>query len=74
MTNGAENSNVLLEVKDLRKFFPIKRGFLSRTVGYVRAVDRVNFFGFSGGIWVWEDDDGAEHIEGDRADVWGSMV
>ena len=44
MTNGAENSNVLLEVKDLRKFFPIKRGFLSRTVGYVRAVDRVNFF------------------------------
>jgi oligopeptide/dipeptide ABC transporter ATP-binding protein len=34
----------LLEVKDLRKFFPIRRGFLRKTVGYVRAVDDINFF------------------------------
>jgi peptide/nickel transport system ATP-binding protein len=35
---------VLLEVKDLRMHFPIKKGFLRRTVGYVKAVDDVSFF------------------------------
>lgn len=34
----------LLEVKGLRKYFPIRKGFLRKTVGYVRAVDDVNFF------------------------------
>lgn len=34
----------LLEVKDLRKFFAIRKGFLRKTVGYVRAVDDINFF------------------------------
>lgn len=33
---------MLLEVKNLKKYFPIKRGFLSRTVGHVKAVDGVN--------------------------------
>jgi len=33
----------LLEVTDLKKHFPIKRGLLSRTVGQVRAVDGVSF-------------------------------
>jgi oligopeptide/dipeptide ABC transporter ATP-binding protein len=33
----------LLEVKHLKKFFPIKRGFLRRLVGQVRAVDDVSF-------------------------------
>ena len=32
----------LLEVKELKKWFPIQRGFLKRTVGYVKAVDDVN--------------------------------
>jgi len=35
---------VLLDVRGLRMFFPIQRGLLRRTVGYVRAVDDVNFF------------------------------
>jgi peptide/nickel transport system ATP-binding protein len=35
---------ILLEVKDLKKHFPIKRGFLSRTVGHVKAVDGVSFY------------------------------
>jgi len=40
----AEGSNgALLEVKDLRKHFPIRRGFFSRVVGHVRAVDGVSF-------------------------------
>jgi oligopeptide/dipeptide ABC transporter ATP-binding protein len=33
----------LLEVRDLTKHFPIRRGLLSRTVGHVRAVDGVSF-------------------------------
>ena len=33
----------LLDVRDLRKWFPIKAGILSRTVGHVKAVDGVSF-------------------------------
>ena len=33
----------LLEVENLTKFFPIRKGILSRTVGHVRAVDGVSF-------------------------------
>jgi oligopeptide/dipeptide ABC transporter ATP-binding protein len=33
----------LLSVKDLQVYFPIKKGFLSRTVAYVYAVDGVSF-------------------------------
>jgi oligopeptide transport system ATP-binding protein len=34
---------VLLEVDHLKKYFPIKRGVFSRTIGYVKAVDDVSF-------------------------------
>lgn len=34
---------VLLRVNELQKLFPIRRGFLQRNVGQVRAVDDVNF-------------------------------
>jgi ABC-type uncharacterized transport system, duplicated ATPase component len=37
------DSNVLLEVNDLKKYFPIKGGILRRTVATVRAVDGVSF-------------------------------
>jgi len=33
----------LLEVQNLKKYFPVKKGILSRTIGFVRAVDRVSF-------------------------------
>ena len=36
-------AEALLEVRDLTKHFPIRRGLLSRTVGQVRAVDGVSF-------------------------------
>ena len=34
---------ILLDVQNLKKFFPIKRGLFSKTVGYVKAVDDVSF-------------------------------
>ena len=36
--------NLLLEVKDLKKYFPIRKGFFKTLAGYVKAVDGVNFF------------------------------
>ena len=33
----------ILQVKDLKKYFPIKDGLLSRVVGHVKAVDGVTF-------------------------------
>ncbi|HEX9572054.1 MAG TPA: ATP-binding cassette domain-containing protein, partial [Burkholderiales bacterium] len=33
----------MLRVAGLRKLFPIRKGFLKRTVGHVRAVDGVDF-------------------------------
>ncbi len=33
----------LLSVRNLKKYFPVKRGLLQRTVGYVKAVDDVSF-------------------------------
>ncbi len=38
------SSNYILEVKGLKKYFPIQKGLMRRTVGYVKAVDDVNFF------------------------------
>jgi peptide/nickel transport system ATP-binding protein len=35
---------ILLDVKDLKKYFPIKKGFVKKVVGYVRAVDGVSFY------------------------------
>ena len=34
----------LLEVRNLRKYFPIQKGFFKKTIGNVRAVDDVSFF------------------------------
>jgi oligopeptide transport system ATP-binding protein len=34
---------ILLEVKNLKKYFPIKKGLFSKTVGNVKAVDDVSF-------------------------------
>lgn len=38
-----ENNDALLELKDLKMYFPIKKGFFQKTVGYVKAVDGVSF-------------------------------
>ncbi len=36
------SSSLLLEIRNLKKHFPIKRGFFKRTVGYVKAVDDIS--------------------------------
>ncbi len=43
MEKDHQTGNPLLTVEDLKIHFPIKKGVLSRTVGYVYAVDGVSF-------------------------------
>src|SRR5208282_3169068 len=38
-----EGIDMMLEVKDLKMYFPVRRGLLRRIVGYVEAVDGVSF-------------------------------
>ncbi len=40
----AASAAPLLEVVELKKHFPIKKGIFSKTVGHVRAVDGVSFY------------------------------
>jgi peptide/nickel transport system ATP-binding protein len=40
---GADGRTPLLEVRNLTKYFPIQRGLLKRTVGFVKAVDDVSY-------------------------------
>jgi oligopeptide/dipeptide ABC transporter ATP-binding protein len=43
MNAHTATSEPLLEVTDLKKYFPIRKGLLTRTVGQVHAVDGVSF-------------------------------
>ena len=41
----AQSGNILLEVKDLKMYFPVTTGLIfQRAVAYIKAVDGVNFF------------------------------
>ena len=44
MTENIAGDNLFLDVKGLKKYFPIRRGFLQKVVGSVKAVDDVTFF------------------------------
>ena len=37
------NNENILEVRNLKKYFPIKAGLLKKTVGHIKAVDNVSF-------------------------------
>lgn len=39
-----KTDNYILDVKNLKKYFPIQKGFFQRIVGNVKAVDGVSFF------------------------------
>jgi oligopeptide/dipeptide ABC transporter ATP-binding protein len=34
---------ILIEGKNLKKYYPVKKGLLQRTIGYVRAIDGISF-------------------------------
>lgn len=42
--NEAHTKPSILTVQDLTTWFPIKRGVMSKTVGYVRAVDEISMY------------------------------
>ena len=48
--NGKE---VLVQIRDLKKHFPIRRGVIRRQVGAVQAVDGLNFDIYKGEILLW---------------------
>jgi peptide/nickel transport system ATP-binding protein len=41
---NALQEDIVLDVQSMKKYFPIKKGFLQKTVGYVKAVDDVQFY------------------------------
>ncbi len=41
--NLKHSSDNILEVRDLKQYFPIKAGVMQRVVGYVKAVDGISF-------------------------------
>jgi peptide/nickel transport system ATP-binding protein len=46
---GGAGTKTLLDVRRLKKYFPIERGFFRRVVGHVKAVDDVSFSVREGG-------------------------
>ncbi len=44
MPPSIDDATVLLEVRNLKKYFPIRKGLLRRIVGHVKAVDDVSFY------------------------------
>jgi len=38
------NKKTLLEVKSLKKYFPIEKGFFRKVTGFIKAVDKVNLY------------------------------
>jgi ABC-type oligopeptide transport system ATPase subunit len=39
----AEAEEKLLEIKNLKKYFPVKEGVFRKTVAHVKAVDDISF-------------------------------
>lgn len=44
MAESTNSKPIILEVNNLKKFFPIQKGFFKHVVGQIRAVDDVSFF------------------------------
>ncbi|MBW1861303.1 MAG: ABC transporter ATP-binding protein, partial [Deltaproteobacteria bacterium] len=37
------NNHTMLKVQDLKKYFPVRRGFFQKVLGWIKAVDVVDF-------------------------------
>lgn len=44
----SQESKPLLELKDVKSYYPIKKGIISRTIGYIKAVDGVSLSVYPG--------------------------
>ncbi len=42
--DAPHESEIILDVQNLKKYFPIQKGFFRQKVGYVKAVDDVSFY------------------------------
>ena len=42
--DDTQNNSILLEVRNLKKYFPIQKGLFRKVIGHVRAVDGLDFF------------------------------
>ena len=49
VTKSFDENDILLQVRNLKKYFPIQKGLLRKTVGSVKAVDGVSFDVHTGG-------------------------
>ena len=61
----SNNSNLILEVKNLQKHFPIEKSFFGKDISFLKAVDNVSFKlekGKTIGI-VGESGCGKQHLE-----------
>jgi len=47
------DKKILLEIKGLKKYFPIRSGVFSKIAGYVQAVDGVSFTSKKEKFLVW---------------------
>jgi peptide/nickel transport system ATP-binding protein len=45
---GTRDDNLLVELEDVKKYFPVSRGFLKRSVSHIKAVDGVSLKIFKG--------------------------
>ena len=43
MKSQNQENSILLEAKDIKKYFPIRQGFFSKSEGVLKAVDGVSF-------------------------------
>jgi peptide/nickel transport system ATP-binding protein len=46
--NNGNGKKRILDMKSVKKYFPIETGFLRKITGYVKAVDDVNLFIYEG--------------------------
>jgi ABC-type glutathione transport system ATPase component len=46
--DGRDGRPILLDVKNLVKYFPVRAGILQRVKAWVKAVDNVSFFIYEG--------------------------
>ena len=44
MGNNGNGNGTLLEVKSLKRYFPIEKGFWRKVVGYIKAVDDIDLY------------------------------